>query len=142
MPRSFVPLLLVASILALGAAAPDAVTPPMDTPDVQLAIFRNPTLDRHLHVAINAEPTVGSVSLTINGDPVALTQQGDGSWFGSYVLDANGEMDVVLITDAGPATRRFEAAHVGAGATTITSTDGVARLGILCPAAARPQGAR
>ncbi len=100
----------------------------MAEPDLQLAIFQNPTLDRYLHLAVNAAAAVGTVSLTIDDEPVELTDQGGGSWFGSYVLSGSGDLTAVLTTEFNVVTRRFVVGALGDEPTSVAAADGAARL--------------
>jgi len=100
-------------------------------PAVQLNIFQNQSLDRYLHLAVNALDGSTSVTVTVNGDEVAMTAQAEGSWIGEYVMDESGELVITVSGQTETLTRRITAWDLTHGAEG-TSVDG--RLEVVAPA--------
>ncbi|MEZ4386644.1 MAG: alpha-1,6-glucosidase domain-containing protein [Candidatus Krumholzibacteriia bacterium] len=106
-------------------------------PPIQLNLFQNPVLDRYLHLAVNVRDGVDGVLVTINGAAVALADQGGGSYFGSHVLDASGELVITVDAVTAQLTHRVTAWALDGGAEG-RSVDG--RLTVSVPDGARPGG--
>jgi hypothetical protein len=106
-------------------------------PPLQLNLFLNPVLDRYLDLAVNALDGSTAVTVVVNGEEVAMTEQATGSWIGRYVMDASGELAISVSSATATLERRLSAWSLDGGAV-ISALDG--RLELEVPAGARPGG--
>ncbi|MCP4571880.1 MAG: type I pullulanase [bacterium] len=127
-----------------AASAPSSLSVPArstvvlyqeSAPTLQLNIFQNPTLDAYLHLAVNDRSESVAMVVTINGTVVPVTNQATGSWFGSYLMDASGELRISISNTDASIVRRVAACALGDGAA--ASLDGRA---VLVPPAGRTAG--
>ncbi|MBD3220424.1 type I pullulanase [bacterium] len=106
-------------------------------PPLQLNLFQNVVLDRHLLLAVNAREATPEVEVTVNGESVALEEQATGSWFGAHVMSESGELVITVAAADAMLTRTVSVWSLDGGAEA-RSHDG--RLVLEVPAGARPGG--
>jgi hypothetical protein len=106
-------------------------------PPLQFNLFLNPVLTEYIDLAVNALDGSTSVTVEVNGEAVALTEQAASSWTGRYVMDESGELVIIAASETATLQRRLSTWSLDGGAP-ITALDG--RLEVDIPAGARPGG--
>lgn len=106
-------------------------------PTLQLNVFQNTALDRHLLLAVNVFDGSNIIDVAVNGEEVAMASQAEGSWLGSYVMAASGDLTIQVSSRTEMLERLFTIWDL-TGGTNAVSRDG--RLECLVPRGAASGG--